>query len=168
MKTAVVLGSLVVLALGTACGGVGSSAAEAPGKVAAASAAMDSAYERFARAYRLGDPDSVLALYAEDPLYLPGQGDIRRGRQEVRSQFGFLERIREGGGTAQIGFESVARHASGDLAFDVGYYTLQVERADGSAGPPSRGKFTTVWERGADGAWRIRIDSFSPAAPTDG
>lgn len=75
--------------------------------------------------------------------------------------------IRESGGTARISFESVARRASGDLAYDVGYYTLQVERADGTLRAPNRGKFTTVWERGPDGRWRIRIDSFSPAPPPE-
>lgn len=172
----VLAGVVVLAAVLAACDGADpsggdatSSTAEEPAsETAAASAAMDVVYERFAQAYRLGEPDSVLTLYADAPLYLPARGDIRRGHGELRRQFDFLRSIRESGGTAHISFESVARRASGDLAYDVGYYTLQVERADGTLRPPSRGKFTTVWERDPDGRWRIRIDSFSPAPPPEG
>lgn len=151
------------------CVGGGAPADETDGAPAetAAFAAMDAVYERFTRAYRLGEPDSVVALYDDAPLYLPAQGDMRNGRDELRREFGFLRTIRERGGTARISFESVDRAASGDLAYDVGYYTLRVERPDGTMSPPSRGKFTTVWRRTADGEWRIHVDGFSPAPPPD-
>lgn len=131
-------------------------------------AAMDSAYDRFVRAYRLGEPDSVVALYTDTPLYLPGRGSVVEGREGLRSQFDFLERIRADSATAHISFSSVDRGASGDLAWDVGYYTLEVEHPDGSRSDPSRGKFATVWRRDAEGRWRIHIDAFSPAPPPDG
>lgn len=128
-------------------------------------AAMDAVYERFTRAYRLGEPDSVVVLYSDDPLYLPGRGGILQGVEALRSQFGFLDAIRSRSATAHISFESVGRGASGDLGWDVGYYTLQVADADGTRSPASRGKFTTVWQRDADGEWRIHVDGFSPAPP---
>ncbi len=128
-----------------------------------ASGAMNALYERFTRAYALAEPDSVVALYTDDALYLPAGGDVRRGKGVLRGEFGFLARIREQGGTARIDFESVDRGASGDLAYDVGYYRLQIEQADGTTRPASRGKFATTWKRGDDGHWRIHVDSFSPA-----
>lgn len=158
---------LVCLFLTAACGGA-PPASPSTTDAEAVSASMDTVYERFTRAYRLGEVDSVAILYADAPLYLPAQGDIRSGRVELRQEFGFLERVRDAGGTLHINFESVARDASGDLAYDVGYYTLRTERADGALGPASRGKFTTVWRRDARNRWRILIDSFSPApADTD-
>lgn len=129
------------------------------------SAEMDRVYERFTRAYRLGEVDSVVVLYADSPLYLPAQGDVRRGTNALREQFEFLERAREGGATPRIEFESIARSSSGNLGYDVGYYTLRVEEPDGTLTPPSRGKFTTVWQRDDQGRWRILIDSYSPAPP---
>lgn len=126
-------------------------------------AAMDSVYRRFIRAYALGEPDSVIVLYTDAPLYLPGSGDIRQGVDELRAEFGFLRGLREAERVPRIQFESIERDASGDLAYDVGYYRLQVELADGSTLPETRGKFTTFWRRGSDGSWRIHVDSFSPA-----
>lgn len=144
------------------CAPPGETEAEAE---AEAFAAMEAVYDRFTRAYRLGNADSVVVLYTDDPLYLPGRGPVLQGREVLRSQFTFLEEIRSSGGVAHISFESVGRGASGTVAWDVGYYTLQVERPEGVRSPPSRGKFTTVWRRDSDGGWRIHVDGFSPAPP---
>jgi uncharacterized protein (TIGR02246 family) len=126
--------------------------------------AMEEVYERFTNAYRLGEPDSVVVLYTDDPLYLPPQGPVLQGREALRGQFSFLEAVRSSGGVARISFESVERGASDDLAWDVGYYTLHVERPEGLS-PRSRGKFTTLWRRDGAGRWRIHVDGFSPAPP---
>lgn len=130
--------------------------------------AMEEVYERFTRAYRLGEPDSVVVLYTDDPLYLPPGSPVLQGRDALRSQFSFLEEIRSTGRVAHISFESVERGASGDLAWDVGYYSLQVESPEGGRSPPGRGKFATVWHRDSAGNWRIHVDGFSPAPPRPG
>lgn len=144
--------------------GDGDGASASPGS---ASAALDSHYDRFTRAYALAEPDSVVALYTDEALYLPAGGDVRRGKETLRGEFAFLDALREGGGKARIAFESLDRGGSGDLAYDVGYYRIQIEQADGTTEPASRGKFATVWKRGADGKWRIHVDSFSPAPEGD-
>lgn len=126
-------------------------------------AAMDSVYQRFIRAYELGEPDSVAVLYTDEPFYLPASGDVRRGPDELRGELGFLVALREMGRVPRLRFESIERGASGDLAFDIGYFHLRVELEDGSWLPETRGKFTTVWRRGSEGSWRIHVDGFSPA-----
>ncbi len=141
-------------------------AVDPEGERAAASAAMDAVYQRFTAAYAAGEPDSVVALYTDAPLYLPARApDVLEGRAALRAQFGFLADLAAAGSTPRIEFESVDRGASGDVGFDVGYYLLRVESPDGELGPLSRGKFVTVWLRGADGRWRIHVDGFSPAGP---
>lgn len=130
--------------------------------------AMDSVYARFTRAYALAEPESVTVLYTDDPLYLPGQGEVLTGAGALRAQFEFLRSGVEDGSVRRIRFESVERGASGELAYDVGYYILHREAPDGSAGPPTRGKFVTVWQRQEDGAWKIHVDGFSPAGPPPG
>lgn len=151
------------LVLCTAALSVAACAAPAVDHDEAAFEAMGAVYDRFTRAYRLGEPDSVVVLYGDSPLYLPGRGPIVEGREALRTQFEFLDNAREQGATPHIWFESVGRGTSGELAWDVGYYTIQVENRDGSRSPPNRGKFTTVWRRDSDGQWRIMVDGFSPA-----
>ena len=44
-----------------------------------------------------------------------------------------------------------------DLAYDYGVYEVAGER-DGQPWGPAGGKYVIVWVRGADGAWRMRLD----------
>jgi uncharacterized protein (TIGR02246 family) len=128
-----------------------------------ATQAVDEGYQRFAAAYASLDADRVAALYAEDALMLPPGGDIRRGRAAIREQYadGFDE-DRKRGHTRRITFELVDRLVSGDVRNDYGYYTI-VGRAPSGHEQTHRGKFAKVWQRGRDGVWRIRSDSYSSA-----
>lgn len=128
-------------------------------------AAIDSVYHRFSRAYTLLEADSVADLYTEDALYLPATGDVIRGRPAIRANFdNFFRSVGESGSRLRISFVTLDRRTGGDLAYDVGYYTLESGPA-GMIPTVSRGKFTTVWRKGLDGVWRIHVDAFSPAPP---
>lgn len=130
---------------------------------AAASAAMDSAYATFSAGYAALDADVVGALYTPDAHYLPPGGDIRHGRDSITAIFAsFFDGVRAAGERLHIRFDSDDRAASGDLAFDIGHYQLNRFAGDSLLGS-SRGKFVTVWRRGADGRWRIHTDGYSAA-----
>ena len=141
------------------------SGALAQGTAADAERAFEEAYAAFSAAYRAGDPAAVAALYADDAFYLAPGGEIERG--EVARHFEFLSSFEPGTGPV-IEFEIVDRAISGELAYDIGYYTLRRAEADSSEG---RGKFIVIWKRGADGVWQIHADGYSgvddPEAPTE-
>ena len=64
--------------------------------------------------------------------------------------------------TRRITFELVDRLVSGDVRNDYGYYTI-IGRSPAGHESTHRGKFAKVWQRGRDGVWRIRSDSYSSA-----
>lgn len=124
---------------------------------------LDGVYARFARAYDELDAAALGALYTTDALYLPAGGPIQRGREEIEAGFRrFFDHVRSADARLEIDFEILDRRVSDGLAADVGIYTLQRFEADGTAQPPSRGRFTVVAVRGDDGAWRFHVDAFSP------
>jgi len=124
---------------------------------------VDEPYQRFSAAYATLDPDRVVALYTEDALMLPPGGDILKGRDAIRERYadGFDEDRRRGH-TRRITFELVDRIVSGDVRNDYGYYTI-TGRSPAGHESVHRGKFAKVWQRGRDGVWRIRSDSYSSA-----
>jgi ketosteroid isomerase-like protein len=139
-------------------------AAAAPAAAQDPAAEFDRAYARFTEAYRRADPAMVAALYADDAFYLVPGDTIARGHAEILRQFtSYLDSFRrEGRPGPEVSFQIVDRAIAGDLATDIGYYTLN----------GSRGKFIVVWKKGADGRWRIHADGYSfvdpprpPAAP---
>ena len=134
---------------------IGGSGALAQGTGEDAERAFEEVYAAFSAAYRAGDPAAVAALYGDDAFYLAPGGEIDRG--DVARHFEFLSSFEPGAGPI-IEFEIVDRAISGELAYDIGYYTLR--RAEGETGV-GRGKFIVIWKRGSDGVWRIHADGYS-------
>lgn len=124
---------------------------------------IDEPYQRFATAYASLDANRVADVYTDDALMLPPGGQILKGRAAIREQYAdAFEEDRERGHTRQIAFELVDRIVSGDVRNDYGYYTITTRSRSGHEGE-HRGKFAKVWQRGRDGVWRIRSDSYSSA-----
>lgn len=142
-----------------ACGSSGPDAL-APATTSSATD-LDDVYEAFARGYAELDADLVAGLYTKDAVYLPPSSEIRRGRAQIRDGFArMFDRARARGERLAIEFDRSDRRISGDLAFEVGIFTL-TRRSSGKPDRISRGKFTVVLFRGADGAWRFHVDAYS-------
>lgn len=173
-RAPIVLSVLAASAL--ACGPAGSSADGEPedrvtgtesAGVGSAAAGLDSVYAVFTRAYAEADVDLLMdSVYANDGYYLPPNAPILEGTESFRGQFeSFLGPVAERGGPGpDISFEIVDRDVDGDLAYDIGIYTIRRPDAPADA-PGSRGKFIVIWKRGADGAWRMHADGFSAMPP---
>jgi len=130
---------------------------------AAVSAQLDSVYAVFSRAYAEADVDLLMdSVYARDGFYLPPDAPILEGQDAFRGQFeSFLGPIAERGEPGPvISFDIRDRAIGGDLAYDIGVYTIRRPDAPDDA-PASRGKFLVIWKRGSGGAWRIHADGFS-------
>lgn len=150
-------------------------AAPPPTDTRAVAAALDSGYATFSEAYRTADPKLVANLYADSAYYLAPGDTIVRGRETIETIFaGFLVPFAQSDtGGPRVTFDIVDRRvsAAGDLATDVGYYTLNDR---------FRGKFIVIWRHDASGRWRIHADGYSgtpalrtlppppPSAPTPG
>jgi ketosteroid isomerase-like protein len=154
---------MALAVLAAACG-----PAPPPRDRAAVDSALDARYATFSDAYAQASVQLLMEeVYAEDGYYLPPGSPILHGQDQFRGQFSFLERYaRDDGPGPQIAFEIVDRDVDGDLAYDIGIYTLRPpDAADDAAG--SRGKFVVIWKR-VDGEWRIWADAFSPMGETPG
>lgn len=124
--------------------------------------ALDSVYAAFTEAYARADVQMLLdEVYAPDAYYLPPGAPVLRGHDQFRGQFGFLEPYAAAGESGpRISFEIIDRDVHGDLAYDIGYYTLRSPDSPPEA-EGSRGKFIVIWKRDAEGRWRIHADGYS-------
>lgn len=129
---------------------------------AAVSAALDSTYAVFTEAYERANVQLLMdEVYARDGYYLPPGSPILHGQDQFRGQFSFLERFaRDGGPGPRITFDIVDRDIDGDLAYDIGVYSILPPGAAEDV-EPGQGKFIVIWKR-IDGDWRIWADGFSP------
>lgn len=99
-------------------------------------------------ALNAGDVDALAALYADDARLMPPGGPMTSGKEAVRASLGAMIDAGQGGTLT-----TVEAMVSGNMGYHVGTYqtTAGGEVVD-------TGKFVEIWNRGADGEWRIASD----------
>jgi ketosteroid isomerase-like protein len=145
MKKLVTLLPLILVAVGCTQGGA---PAADPSEITARSAEWDAALNA-------KDIDGIVALYTDDARMMAPNMPAGTGSDGVRAAFtGMIE------AGLSVKLTSVDAVVSGDVGYNVGTYVLSAgdEQAD-------IGKFLEVWERGADGVWRISNDIYNSDLP---
>lgn len=106
-------------------------------------------------AMNAGDADAIAALYADNARVLPPNAEATIGHDAVREIFGGMI---DAGLTAELNV--VETQSSGDLAYNVGTYTLT---ADGEV--VDQGKYVETWRRGGDDVWLMTNDIWNSDLP---
>ena len=117
--------------------------------------AIEKMNAEFVDAYNRGDIAAIATGYTEDSAVLAPNQPTVRGKQAIETLFkGMIEEI---GGTASIGIVEMAD--AGDLAYAWATYSLEGgEQSDA-------GKFVEIYNRQADGSWKIRLTIFNSDNP---
>jgi uncharacterized protein (TIGR02246 family) len=113
----------------------------------------------WARHWNAKQLDKVVEIYSEDAVYLPPHHAALHGRAAICE---YLEGPLFHGVT-DLKFEVTYIKESGDLAYDVGRYSMTVPQQDGSK-KADRGKYLAVWRR-EKGTWKLVADSWSSDLP---
>jgi ketosteroid isomerase-like protein len=58
--------------------------------------------------------------------------------------------------------KSTEVESNGDLAYEVGDFSLDVP-GEGGSFTTSTGNYLVVWKRDADGVWRLKVDTWNDA-----
>ncbi len=114
--------------------------------------------DTWARNWNARDVEKLVAAYAEDAVYLPPHHAAVHGREAIREYL----KSPLAHGVTDLHFDVTYIKHLGDLAYDVGRYTMSVPH-DGSK-RQDQGKYLTVWRR-EKGEWKIVADSWSSDLP---
>lgn len=151
---------VVLLALGACAAPL---ARELPGTRPAPEAedrgAIEELGRQFSAAYMRGDVDAMVSLYTPDAVIFPGNSEMVRGAEAIRSYWALPpgQRI-----THHRAVPSEIR-IDGGHAYDYGVYEISGERG-GAAFGPSFGKYVIVWRREPQG-WRMHLDMWNSRPP---
>ena len=108
--------------------------------------------DAFERNIRAQDANQLVdAFYTADAFVLPQDHPLITGHAQIHEfwQGMFTNGLKD------ASLEIVHAEASGDLAYEIGQYTLTVGSAQ------ARGKYLVVHRRQADGSWKAVVDMFS-------
>src|SRR4051812_18548573 len=109
------------------------------------------AEKKFMAAYDRGDAPSLVALYTRDGQIMPPNTGVVVGQLALENMFrSFWE-----AGDTVIKLRTVEVEGSGDMAYEVGEYTLSGR----SNKVTDQGKYIVIWKK-VDGEWKLHRDIF--------
>jgi ketosteroid isomerase-like protein len=151
---------LVVAAAAIAC----SSRTSNPSSTqhAALQAGVDSAANRLLAALRRDDPDSLMALMAEDVIIMPPNEPVLKGKAAVRTWY---EQLVKQMRTSSLTVTNREILIGSDWATEVAGFEWTLVPVAG--GPPvvDRGSYIQVWRREPDGRWLFSREVWNSTAP---
>jgi uncharacterized protein (TIGR02246 family) len=113
--------------------------------------AVRKANSEWAAAMKTGDAAVIAAPYADRGVFVAIDGTCIQGRDEVEKMY--RERFKQAGFASSTKIETKKLVVDGDLAYESGYAEIGVVR-DGKTAVRG-GRYLTVWQRQADGEWKI-------------
>ena len=109
-------------------------------------------------AFKAGDAAAIASHYSETAKMLPPDAMEIAGREAIQELWqGWLD-----DGLKDLTLEAIEVEASGDLAYEIGSFSMQAP-AENNTMMPATGNYVVVWKHGADGNWRLHVDTWNDA-----
>jgi ketosteroid isomerase-like protein len=108
--------------------------------------------------FNTGNYDQAAGLFASDGELMAPDYEGAHGQKAVERLLRQLGEL----GYGDLRMETTRVDHSGDMAMEIGLFSLVVRKADGTM-VPERGKYVKVWRR--LGAWRLVADCWSRTPP---
>lgn len=122
-------------------------------------AAIDAANAKMAADYAASDTKALASAYTEDAVMLPPDATRVVGHSAIETFWkGWID-----AGMTNLTLKSTDVDSSGDLAYEIGEFTLQVP-IEGGKPTTATGKYLVVWKRGGDGVWRLKVHTWNGSA----
>lgn len=111
----------------------------------------------YCTAFNTGNYDHAAALFTSDAIFMPPHRESSRGSKQIEH---LLRRFGESG-YQDLRLETVQVDSSGDMAIEIGRYSVTIQRANSTLA--DRGEYVRGWHR--LGAWLITADCWSSNLP---
>jgi len=119
---------------------------------------IESMTASMAKEMESGTFDTTMARYADDAIQLPNFGPMLRGKDAIKESYYQMQSMNMT--MKDVAFTVTDVQVGLPFAYEVGTYKMTVI-LPGMPEIPDEGKYLTVWEKTADGSWKIKIESWN-------
>jgi uncharacterized protein (TIGR02246 family) len=113
--------------------------------------------------------DTTMAAYADDAVSLPNNEPMLKGKKALREHA--QQMMAMGVKFTNVAFTTMDVQVSGSFAYEIGTYKMAIQ-IPGLPEMTDEGKYVTIYERAADGTWKIKVETWNtnrqPSAPAPG
>ena len=121
---------------------------------------IDAANSHFMTTFNRGDGAGVAQYYATDAVLMPPNAAAVHGRSGIAELWGGFAKM---GGT-NLKLHTTELVAHGDMAHEMGTYSLDVKPAKGAA-MDDHGKYIVIWKRDPKAGWQLYRDIWNSDVP---
>jgi uncharacterized protein (TIGR02246 family) len=126
--------------------------------------AIDRTREAHIAALNQGNVDAFAALFSEDVIQMPPNAPANAGRAKIRAWIqAFMGAFR-----IEFALEVAEVQLAGDWAFERGGYRIRLSPKAGVGAMQEAGKYITIYQKQADGAWLTARDIWNSDNPPPG
>jgi uncharacterized protein (TIGR02246 family) len=120
--------------------------------------AVKAVFQEYASSLGDGDADRWIALWTEDGVQMPPGAPPNIGREKI---FSWLRGAMELFGFSDMQISNKEVQVAGDWAYARGTYTVTYIPKDGSDPVFIDGKYMSIFQKQADGSWKLHRDIFN-------
>jgi ketosteroid isomerase-like protein len=125
-------------------------------------AGVDSAANRLLAALRSDNPDSLVALLADDVVIMPPNEPVLKGKAAVRTWY---EKLVGQMRTSSLSITDREVLIGGDYATEVAGFEWTLVPVAGGKPLVDRGSYMQVWQRPPDGRWLFSREVWNSSVP---
>jgi ketosteroid isomerase-like protein len=105
------------------------------------------------------DWDSIISRYTDDAISLPSYEPMLRGKDAIMRSS--MESHEAGFRINEMTLNTMEVYTSGNFACEVGTYSINMTIPGMPETWDDNGKYLTVWEKQADGSWKIKVETWN-------
>ena len=126
--------------------------------------AIERVREAHVAALNQGNGDAWAGVFSEDAVQMPPNAPANVGRAMIRARsHAFMDPFH-----AEFALEVDEVQLAGDWAFERGAYRIHVRPKAGGEGFQDAGKYITIYQKQANGAWLMARDIWNSDNPLPG
>ena len=135
-----------------------------PDTRAADETAIHAAVKEWSASAQAKDADKFCSFYAEDGVVMLEDAPDISGKPAIREAIGGM--MQDPNFSLSFAADKVVVARSGDLAYETGTYAMTL--SDAKKQPSTeKGNYVVVWQKQADGAWKVVVDTPVSDPPQD-
>jgi len=117
----------------------------------------------WSKAYIAGDAANLASMYTEDAYSMPSNMPMMNGRDKILE--GNSKYMQSGEKHLAMTAKTLDVFGSGDIAYEVGTYSFTYIPAQMTESITEIGKYIDIWQKQADGSWKIKADIWNSDNP---
>lgn len=114
--------------------------------------AIESAMARYIDAVERGDAAAIAASFTDDAILVLPSGPPMKGKAELNEGFA---KMLAASSVVALRPSNVDRTVSGDIAVETGSFEVTMQPKTRGAETTDKGQYMVVWQRQADGSWKM-------------